>query len=137
MSEPNPFLAPGSPIEPLGILYDRPGSNDPAIIVIGAMGDAIKLRMNNLGKIHLTAACAGDQWLRQAFPQYAKPSYVWQNGRWEVAELPEVISFDQVKASRALIVACCARGPVQQHANQLLDAAGNVAWPRPGQGGAS
>lgn len=137
MSEQNPFLSPGSPIEPLGILSDRIDLNDLEIVVISAMGDAIKLGMNKLGKNHLTAACAGDQWLSEVFPQYAKPSYVWQNGHWEVEELPKVISFDQVEASRALILACCARGPVRQHVSQLLDAVGNVVWPRPNQGGAS
>jgi hypothetical protein len=98
-----PFLSPGSPIEPLGILSDRIGLNDPEIVVISAMGDAIKLGMNKLGKNHLIAVCADDQWLREEFPQYGKPVYEQQNGRWEVTAPPEVIGFNQIDASRALI----------------------------------
>jgi hypothetical protein len=134
-----PFLSPGSPIEPLGILSDRIGLNDPEIVVISAMGDAIKLGMNKLGKNHLIAVCADDQWLREEFPQYGKPVYEQQNGRWEVTAPPEVIGFNQIDASRALILACCMRGSLiicASHASQLLDGAGNVVWPRPNQGGA-
>jgi hypothetical protein len=119
MSEQNPFLSPGSP-KPLGILSDRIGLNDPASI--SAMGDA--LGMNKLA-ISLPFA---HQWLRS---QYGKP--VYEQNRWEVTAPPEVIGFNQIDASRALILACCMRGSYQGRPTARWRRERRLAAPKPGR----
>ncbi len=130
MSELNPFLALDCPIEPLGSLVNGDGLIDPVIAVISASGYPVKLNVRNLGKNHLIHVCGGDDWLKAAFPQYAKPGLALEHGRWVPIEAPALIGFDQAEASRALITACCARGVVRQDGPCLLDAAGRLIWPR-------
>lgn len=136
MSHANPFLSPKSPIEPLGILSKNFSPHGLQVVVISTLRSAIRLDMDKLGKSNLIAICGGDNWLKGEFPQYSKPLHQLDLGCWKVTTQPELIGFDQAEASKALITACCMRGLVRFDMNELLDAQGNVIWPRPDQGAA-
>ncbi|WP_327195946.1 hypothetical protein [Novosphingobium capsulatum] len=118
MSDANPFLSPGCPIKPLGIIKTEGISMGGAeIIVISALQQPTKLSLEKVGKNHLIFLCGGTEWLESTFPQSG----------------PHGFDFSQPQASSALITACCSLGVVTLNWGRLFDANNEIIWPLPSE----
>lgn len=89
----NPFLGLSTPVMPIGI--EQQGNLQ--LVRLETAGGRIVSIPAALPPSSLTQICGGSSWLTGQFPQYAH--------RYGTQAL--VVGFDQSRAARALIEACC------------------------------